>query len=251
MTNIYETDALVAQYLLFHYGSATDQCPFFNCPSDALFYPVRCLTEFMPKIGTIERALDLGCAVGRSTFEFTRWAKQSVGVDLSNRFIQAAKEVQAKGMAHFSRREQGEISTPVEQPLPDFIDRSRVSFEVGDATALRGDIGTFDVVLAANLIDRVERPRQLLSSFKQLIRPDGSLILASPYTWLEEFTPKSEWLGGTYSSDGVPKETLNELGNALQPEFELKEKKDLPFLIREHERKYQWSVAQATIWRKV
>ena len=26
--------------------------------------------------------------------------------------------------------------------------------------------------------------------------------------------------------------------------------KDLPFLIREHARKYQWSVAQATIWRR-
>jgi hypothetical protein len=26
--------------------------------------------------------------------------------------------------------------------------------------------------------------------------------------------------------------------------------KDLPFLIREHARKFQWSVAEATIWRR-
>jgi hypothetical protein len=25
---------------------------------------------------------------------------------------------------------------------------------------------------------------------------------------------------------------------------------DLPFLIREHQRKFQWSVAEATIWRR-
>jgi hypothetical protein len=26
--------------------------------------------------------------------------------------------------------------------------------------------------------------------------------------------------------------------------------KDLPFLIREHARKFQWSVAQASLWKK-
>jgi putative 4-mercaptohistidine N1-methyltranferase len=204
----------------------------------------------MADVGRIDRALDLGCAVGRSTFELTRWANQSIGIDLSNRFIQAAKEIQTEGVARFKRLERGEITTTIERSLPDFIDRTKASFEVGDATELREDIGTFDLVLAANLIDRVQLPRQLLGSFEQLIRSGGFLILASPYTWLEEFTPKSEWVGGTYSADGVPQEILGELEKALGPEFRLKEKKDLPFLIREHARKYQWSVAQATLWRK-
>jgi hypothetical protein len=30
----------------------------------------------------------------------------------------------------------------------------------------------------------------------------------------------------------------------------LKLVKDLPFLIREHARKFQWSVALATVWRR-
>jgi putative 4-mercaptohistidine N1-methyltranferase len=251
MANMYETDALVAQYLLFHYGSAADQCPFENGPKEALFYPIRCVTEFMAGIGRVERALDLGCAVGRSTFELTRWANQSIGIDLSKRFIQAAKEVQMEGVARFERLERGEIKTAIEQRLPDSIDRTKASFEVGDATALREDIGTFDVVLAANLIDRVQQPGRLLGSFERLISTGGFLILASPYTWLDEFTPKSEWIGGKYSADGAPQEIGKELEKALGPNFVSKEKKDLPFLIREHARKYQWSVAQATLWRKI
>jgi hypothetical protein len=27
--------------------------------------------------------------------------------------------------------------------------------------------------------------------------------------------------------------------------------RDLPFLLREHARKYQWSVAQASLWRRI
>jgi hypothetical protein len=34
----------------------------------------------------------------------------------------------------------------------------------------------------------------------------------------------------------------------LDKDFTLHERKDLPFLIREHARKFQWSVAEATIW---
>jgi putative 4-mercaptohistidine N1-methyltranferase len=250
MSNFYETETLVSQYLLFHYGSAEDQCPFPNGPRDALFYPIRCVTEFMPEIGPVKDALDLGCAVGRSTFELTRWAQRSIGIDLSNRFIHAAKEIQISGVARIHRLEQGEITTQVERSMPDSIDRAKASFEVGDAMALRLDLGAFDLVLAANLIDRIRSPKLLLGSFRNLIRPDGFLILASPYTWLEEFTPKSEWLGGTYSKDGQRIDTLEEIVHALGSDFTLQRTTDLPFLIREHERKYQWSVAQATVWRR-
>jgi len=42
--------------------------------------------------------------------------------------------------------------------------------------------------------------------------------------------------------------TLDGLRAALDPHFELISARDLPFLIREHARKYQWSIAQATVW---
>ena len=106
------------------------------------------------------------------------------------------------------------------------------------------------MVLAANLIDRVKSPRDLLDSFSALIHPGGHLILSSPYTWLEDFTPKSAWLGGRYGLPGAEELTLDGIKETLLGAFELRLTKDLPFLIREHARKFQWSVAQATLWQR-
>ncbi len=220
--NVYETDALVDQYLLFHYGEGEDQLPYPFGPHDALFYPIRCVTEFVPLIGQVDRALDLGCAVGRSTFELARTVPEVMGIDLSQRFISAALEIQRTGQIRFRRHEEGSIYTTVLRQLDSTIDRTRCRFEAGDALRLRSDLGTFDFVLAANLIDRVN---------------------------LSEFTPPEKWLGATQSWSEIS--TLQGIQEQLGNEFQLVSSKDLPFLIREHVRKYQWSVAQASLWKKI
>ena len=131
--------------------------------------------------------------------------------------------------------------------VPSGIDRARVSFEQGDATFLRDGLGQFDVVLMANLIDRLPCPAKCLEQLLDLVAAGGQLIIASPCTWLEEYTPKTEWLGGTERL-GQARQTLDTLRDLLSPTFMLDGEWNLPFLIREHARKYQWSVAQATRW---
>jgi putative 4-mercaptohistidine N1-methyltranferase len=245
--NIYETDALVDRYLLFHYGEGEDQLPYPFGPHDALFYPIRCVTEFIPLVGQLVRALDLGCAVGRSTFELARTAPEVIGIDLSQRFIAAALEIQKTGQVEFCRHEEGKVYTPIRRYLDPTIDRARCRFEVGDALQLRPDLGTFDFILAANLIDRVHSPAALLAALRKMLNPGGHLLIASPYTWLVEFTPPQEWLGMHAAWSDTT--TLNAMQELLGEEFELVSAKDLPFLIREHVRKYQWSVAQASLWQ--
>ncbi|HEX6566679.1 MAG TPA: putative 4-mercaptohistidine N1-methyltransferase [Chthoniobacterales bacterium] len=242
--NIYETDLLLNQYLLFHYGTAEDQLPYSFGPQGALFYPARCVSDFLPSIGRVPRALDLGCAVGRSTFELTRWADDVIGIDLSSQFIAAAQAMQEAGEVQIRILEEGQRSTTVTRRLDPQIDRSKCRFFVGDALQVSPEFGPFDLILAANLIDRVPRPANLLREIKRLVRADGHVILASPYTWLEEFTPSENWLA--HSSV----RTLNRIQEILEPHLALVSAKDLPFLIREHARKFQWSVAQVSLWRK-
>ena len=249
-TNVYESDLAVDQYLLFHYGTAEDQLPYSFGPREALFYPIRCVSDFLPAIGVVERALDLGCAVGRSTFELTRWAPEVIGIDLSHRFIAAANRMRETGRIKIRRLEEGELVTQLTRELPRDLRREHCRFEIGDATKLPTELGRFDVVLAANLIDRVKAPRILLRSFAALVNPGGHLILSSPYTWMEEFTPKLAWLGGRYGSAGKRALTLDGIKETLFGAFDLRLTKDLPFLIREHARKFQWSVAQATVWQR-
>lgn len=245
--NIYETDKSLGEYLLFHYGTPEEILPWSFGPREALGYPRRCVSECLDpgSLPAGARALDLGCAVGRSTFEFARHCAEVVGIDYSRRFIDAATVLQRDGVLDYDRVDEGVMTTRLTARVPAEVDRARVRFETGDAMNVRADIGEFDVVLMANLIDRLSEPRRCLARLPGLVKPGGHLIITSPYTWMEEFTPQQNWLGGY---GGVT--TREGLRNALGEGFEFVAAKDLPFLIREHVRKFQWSVAEATIWRR-
>ena len=249
--NIYETDKLLTEYLLFHYGAPEEILPYDFGPREALGYAERCVSECLDlqNLPAAARALDLGCAVGRSTFELARHCEDAVGIDYSARFIEAAKALQADGVIEYRRLEEGALGSDSRAKAPEGIDRARVRFETGDAMALRAGLGRFDVVLMANLIDRLQAPKRCLSQLPDLVKPGGQLIITSPYTWLEEFTPKTNWIGG-FERDGREVTTFENLRSLLEPYFEFVAAKDLPFLIREHARKFQWSVAQATMWRR-
>lgn len=244
--NPYETDKLLGEYLLFHYGSAEEIHPPMPAAREALFFPSRCVTECVDAsaLPPGARALDLGCAVGRSTFELARMCGSVLGIDHSQRFIAAAEALRTGEALRYSRVDEGILTTPLVARAPEGVDGLRVRFETGDAMALRDDLADFDVVLMANLIDRLREPRRCLARLPALVRRGGQLVITSPYTWLEEFTPREHWLGSEKET------THEELQRRLGSDFDLVATKDLPFLIREHARKFQLSVAQATVWRR-
>jgi 2-polyprenyl-3-methyl-5-hydroxy-6-metoxy-1,4-benzoquinol methylase len=128
--------------------------------------------------------------------------------------------------------------------VPVDIDRSRVSFSVQDATQLPEGIGPYDVVLAANLICRLPDPEAFLNRLGDLVKPGGQLLITTPFTWLEDYTPKERWIGGIDPDRRSEAELMKRLGG----EFRLHRRLDLPFLIREHERKYQLGIALGTTW---
>ena len=249
--NPYETDKLVGEYLLFHYGTPEEVLPWESGPSSALDYPARCVSECVDSASLPQnaRALDVGCAVGRSTFELARHCAEVIGIDYSRRFIEVAAALANDGDFPYDRTDEGALTTRLLARVPAEISRKRAHFEHGDAQDLRADLESFDVVLAANLVDRLAEPARFLARCPGLVKSGGQLVITSPYTWLEDFTPRENWLGG-FSSDGSPRMTLDGLRAALAAHFDLIRTQDLPFLIREHARKFQWSVAQASIWRR-
>ncbi|MGB0581772.1 MAG: putative 4-mercaptohistidine N1-methyltransferase [Limisphaerales bacterium] len=250
MSEFYETDRAVSEYLFFHYGDPTKLLPWDFGPRNGLNYPVRCVTELAGSgLPTNARGLDLGCAVGRSTFELARHCHEVIGIDFSQRFIDEAARLQRDGRSEYSYAVEGEMFANGVAQIEADIDRSRASFEQGDAVALRDDLGEFDIVLMANLLCRLPDPEMCLRHMSALIRPGGQLLITTPCTWLEEYTPRDKWLGG-FKRNGQPIRTLDSLKRILGPAFELETTQDLPFLIREHERKFQWTVAQGTRWRR-
>jgi len=173
-----------------------------------------------------------------------------VGIDFSSRFVEAANTLRSSGRLAYLRTDEGRVFAQCEAVVPSEIERERVCFEVGDACHLRSNLGDFDVAILINLVDRLPEPQRCLDRLPHLLRSGGQLIVASPFTWLEEYTPVMNWLGGFYAPDGRPISSFETLRERLDDNFEFVRSVELPFLIREHARKFQWSVSLAGIWRR-
>ena len=243
---MYETDDSVAQYCDAHFGPVKFGVPNFSAQL------VNICLQFMadrPK----NRALDLGCAVGRSSFELARHFNFVTGIDFSARFIRIAHQLQEKGVTHYQLPEEGEIVSFHETRLSDFglsENLDKIEFVQGDAHNLKPQFTGYDLVLAANLLDRLYDPSHFLSSIHERINPGGLLVLASPYTWLEEFTRKENWVGGIRLA-GEPFTTLDGLTQQLGSHFRmLEEPRDVEFVIRETARKFQHTISQLSVWER-
>ena len=237
MSDVYETGRYVGEYLLFHFGKPNEIINWPGGPNSALDFPVRTVGHFSG--GEVGRALDVGCAVGRSTFELSRNAREVIGIDFSLAFIESAERIRQGELLRFDRLEEAGETTRLEVGIPEGISSERIRFEVGDAMDLRPDLGSFDRVHAANLVCRLPEPRRFLERLHDLVTPGGELVLATPCTWLEEFTSKEHWPEGR---------TLDWLKKELAGDFDLIEVTDEPFLIRETARKFQWTVSMVTKW---
>lgn len=246
-TSRYESEALLNLYLLFHYGDARDLMPYAFGPQHFLHFPVRCVSECIDRsaLPSQAKALDLGCAVGRSSFELARYCDSVVAVDNSLSFISAAKQIQQAGKISYLIQEEGTETGERIARIPEDVDPTRVDFRCDDVMHLLQETIPYHVVLAANLLCRLPDPRAFLSLLPSAVERGGQFILISPYSWLEEFTPRDLWI------DGKERGTLKAIQDLFKEHFSLHNSFDMPFLIREHLRKYQWGVAQASLWRRM
>jgi len=245
MTNPYTTDTIISQYCHFSWGG------------NALGvenYPAACARlslEYM-KDKPKTKAFDIGCAIGRSSFELARGFDEVIGVDFSTRFIQEAEKLKQSGVLRYVMPTEGELEAFHEVKLSDFAleqEAGRVNFWQADACNLKAIFKDFDLIFAGNLIDRLYDPKKFLDSLASKLNEKGILILTSPYTWQEESTAKEKWIGG-YKRDGENVSTLQGLEVILGKEFKLIDTRDVPFVIQETARKHQHTIAQMSVWEK-
>lgn len=241
----YESDTMVAQYAEFGWGSSA-----FGVPN----YPQRCARialEYM-KRKPRRKALDVGCAIGRSTFELARGFDEVTGLDFSARFIALGSRLKEEGRFGYAFATEGELVTYKTVTLEAYgleKEAQKVSFWQADACNLKPHLRGYDLIFAGNLIDRLYDPAKFLEDLHTRLNVGGMLILTSPYTWLEEYTPKEKWLGG-FKRDGEDFTTLDGLKEQLLPHFRLIDTKEIPFVIKETARKHQHTIAQMSIWER-
>ncbi|MBV6272920.1 5-histidylcysteine sulfoxide synthase [Alcaligenaceae bacterium CGII-47] len=240
----YETDKLLSEYAEFHYGDEYFGVP--NFPRSLVELAMQYLAD-RPRTN----ALDLGCASGRAAFELARYFDQVTGVDFSARFIGQGIQLANDGTLRYTLTDEGELVSYKSRSLAE-LDlagvKDKVAFYQGDACNLKPQFTGYDFVLAANLIDRLYSPARFLNTIHTRMAPGGLLMIASPYTWLEEHTPRKAWIGG-FKQDGESYTTLDGLKQHLGRHFRLVGGPiKVPFVIRETQHKFQHTLSETTIW---
>ncbi len=246
-TSHYETDRLVSDYAEFHYGDEYLGVP--NFPRALARLAIEAMGDRPAR-----KALDVGCAAGRGTFELARHFEHVTGIDFSTSFIRLGFELIERGRLRYTLVEEGELLAWKEHSLAEFgLDAvaDRVEFFQGDACNLKPVFAGYDLILAANLIDRLYSPARFLEAVHERLNPGGLLLIASPYTWLPEHTKREDWLGG-FKKDGENFTTLDGLKAILGKHFRLaREPQSVPFIIRETRRKFQHVLSEVTLWERI
>jgi putative 4-mercaptohistidine N1-methyltranferase len=248
--NNYETEKDAVKQLEFHYGKN-----YFNVEN----FPKKCAeisVELCKENGvTLGRALDIGCGVGRTTYELVNLGfEESVGLDLSARFFQLAVKLKEQGKIRYALPEEAEIVDFKEIEISKlgyekFIDK--VMFFQQDAANLdTKKFNSFDLVFSGDLIDTMKFPKKLLSMVHELLNPKGIFVLTTPALWEPDCTQKEQWVGG-FKKDGENYNTYEGLKQILKENFtEIKPPQDIQYIYRETARKYQHVFTQATFWQR-
>ncbi len=188
-------------------------------------------------------AVDFGCSVGPDLRTLRRHAAHVIGLDSYATPLRVAAAQLSGQPVPVPVRLEGRRFEWAEAPI-DLPAIDGVSLAVAHALDPPLAAETADIVLAANLLDNVADPVNLIGQLDAVLRPGGLLVLTSPFHWQDSLTPPDEQLGG----GTIP--ALQQLGSeaalaalltGLTPllpllAYDLLETRDVPWSIRDHAR---------------
>jgi putative 4-mercaptohistidine N1-methyltranferase len=198
------------------------------------------------------RAVDIGCAAGRASFELGRHYDSVLGLDFSTRFFRVATQLQQEGVFRYELPLSGELTSYhsislEEMGLEDAA--KRVEFLQADACNMDPKYRDFDLVMASNLLSHLYAPAKFIDHIRSRLRPGAFLVIAETWDWKTDTTPRDAWLGG-YKEAGETVSNLDGLERKLGSDFTMiAPPHELQWLVRRSERSFDHHISQVTIWR--
>jgi SAM-dependent methyltransferase len=192
----YNAPGMLSAYLWSHFGNL------FGDPRTTEAYQVWS-AGFKPTDGD---ALDVGCAVGRLSFELAKTHDHVIGLDTSIAFIRKAREILIRKRVDFDLIVEGHITEPQSVGFDDSRDFSRVDFIVADALALPFRRRAFAMAAAINLLEKVPDPLKHLTEINRVLRRQNAMFLFSdPFSWDEAVSLPERWLSGNGNTQYSPR----------------------------------------------
>ena len=245
--NSYETAKDICQQLACHYGESL-----FNVPN----YPreiAKAVVHYCRKYGLkTQKILDLGCSVGRCSFELSAIFNMVDGVDFSARYIQHGVKLQHTKRLRYISEIEGDIVSFNEVTLDDLAlsnDGNQLHFSQGDASNLKAIFTGYEVILAQHVIEQNYDPKLFLSTIHQRLVADGLLIIVSDYNFSEKQTIKEKWLGGK-KVNGENLSGFDGLSEQLHQHFNLVDQQELSRVLKENQRNFNITNTHMTIWQR-
>lgn len=197
-----------------------------------------------------EKLLDLGCSVGRTSFELADVFEHVDGVDFSARYIQHGVQLQTGEPVRFETVQEGDIVDFHEVALADtgLSAASNILFSQGDATNLKAIFADYDVILAQQVLEQCYDPKQFLKQVANRLNQGALLIIASDYQFNSDVAAKEKWLGGI-KVNGENLVGFEGVQQTLGERFELLDQTDLHQVIKIAQRISAVSQKHITLWR--
>jgi SAM-dependent methyltransferase len=186
-TTGYGSFSMLSSYLWSHYSE------FFNGPDATNAY------KKWAAVFTSQQdwALDIGCSVGRLTFEMTKTHNRAVGIDTSLSFVRAARNLAAQKQLEFDLVLEGRITEKRSCTLDPDFEFGNAEFIVADAMALPFRSDCFATANSVNILEKVTDPALHFSEANRVMdKKNARLLFSDPFTWDETVSSPAKWLGG-------------------------------------------------------
>ncbi|MGZ3439555.1 MAG: methyltransferase domain-containing protein, partial [Polyangia bacterium] len=177
----------------------------------------------------VDSAVELGCGVGRGLYELGRGAGDVVGVDAQPASLRRARRILDGESIEYDRRVVGQHYARARIDAPPAT-AANVQLVCADAMDPPLVPGSFDRVVALNVLDAVTSPPQLVAVADGLCAPGGELILTSPYAWQHGIVADEHRFGDADPA-GALRRRLEE-GSALEARYTVEDECELVWTLR-------------------
>ncbi|MFT6924461.1 MAG: 5-histidylcysteine sulfoxide synthase/putative 4-mercaptohistidine N1-methyltransferase [Psychromonas sp.] len=245
--NEYVSDKTICAELEAHFGE--DYLGLGNYSVTLAGYILEQLNRFSIPKGKL---LDLGCSVGRCSFELSPYFKEIDSVDFSAQSIPYPVQLQQGKTVRYALEKEGELVDFKSINLNSAgLNESyrNIHFKQGDASNLKTTFGDYDVIIAQQVLELHYDPQGFLDNISSCLKKGGILILVSAYEVNPQINHEKRFSGKKVNGENLT--GFDAVQQRLSEQFLFVASNNITKLSYHCARKFTVTNQHITLWEKL